>query len=179
MQVEMTLLCSASRDGWPHALSLRDSRDRVALIVLPTSCTSGLGASAPASSVFSSRVFPENFFSQSSSDQTVMAKERVRAQEPNRRAIYEHTGGRMGQDAAQRWQQDHTRDTGAPGWQQPAPGDTACREIWDKVISSSSQSCHTSLGELTARALQLPSRRAIAWHGLGPVDFYRRGQMCG
>lgn len=55
-------------------------------VVFPTSCASALGASAPPSSLFSSKVFPENFFSHSSSDQTVATKGRVRAQELTRRA---------------------------------------------------------------------------------------------
>lgn len=115
------------------------------LVAFPTSCTSALGASVPPSSVFSSKVFPENFFSQSSSDQTATAKLRVRAQEPNQRATCEHARGSTGQGTAQRWQQDRTQDMGALGWQQPTPKDMACGEIRDKVISSSSQRCHTSL----------------------------------
>lgn len=125
----------------------------MAPVVFPTSCASVLGASAPASSVFSSRVFPENFFSQSSSDQTAMAKGKVRAQEPNQRAMCEHARGSTGQGAARRWQQDHTRGVGALGWQQPTPKDTACGEIRDEVIPSSSQKCHTSPGRASLRPL--------------------------
>lgn len=51
-----------------------------------TSCASGLGPFSPVSSVFSSRVFPENFFSHSSSDQTATAKGRVRAEQTKGRA---------------------------------------------------------------------------------------------
>lgn len=58
----------------------------MALVVFPTSCASALGASAPPSSLFSSKVFPENFFSHSSSDQTVATKGKVRAQELTQRA---------------------------------------------------------------------------------------------
>lgn len=58
----------------------------MAPVVFPTSCASALGASAPPSSLFSSKVFPENFFSHSSSDQTVATKGKVRAQELTQRA---------------------------------------------------------------------------------------------
>lgn len=51
----------------PHSKAL--SRAQAAPSI-PTSCASDLGASVPPSSVFSSRVFPENLFSHSSSDHT-------------------------------------------------------------------------------------------------------------